>query len=70
MLDEVFYTLRGTALGPTQGFDRHRLGGGISRVLSAHVTVEGGYTWQFINRPRPLPDQHDHLAVFSLFARY
>ena len=28
--DEVLYTLRGTALGPMQGLDRHRLGGGIS----------------------------------------
>jgi len=70
VLDEVFYTLRGTALGPTQGFDRFRLGTGLSRVLSAHVTVEGGYTWQFINHPRPLSNQNDHLAVFALFARY
>ena len=53
-----------------QGVDRHRLGGGISRVLSDHVTVEGGYTWQYLNRPRPLPDQNDHFAVLSLFARY
>jgi len=70
LLDELLYTLRGTALGPQQGIDRHRLGGGISRVLSAHVTVEGGYTWQSLNRPRPLPDQNGHFAVLSLFARY
>jgi len=70
VLDEVLYTLRGTSLGPAQGLDRHRLGGGVSRVLSDHVTVEGGYTWQFINRPRPLPGQHDHLAVLTLLVRY
>ncbi len=70
VLDEVLYTLRGTALGSKQGLDRHRLGGGISHVLSTHVTVEGGYTWQVINHPSPLSNQHDHLAVFALFARY
>ncbi len=70
VLDEVLYTLRGTALGPAQGLDRHRLGGGISRVLSDHLTVEGGYTWQFLNRPRPLSNQHDHFAVLALLARY
>ena len=70
VLDEVLYTLRGTRLGPAQGLDRHRLGGGVSRALSDHVTVEAGYTWQFINRQRPLPDQHDHFAVFTLLARY
>jgi hypothetical protein len=70
VVDEVLYTLRGTALGPAQGLDRHRLGGGISRVLSEHVTLEGGYTWQFINRPRPLSNQHDHFAIFAFLARY
>ena len=70
VLDEVLYTLRGTDLGPVQGFDRHRLGGGISRALSSHLTLEGGYTWQFINRPRPLANQHDHFAVFTFLARY
>ena len=70
VLDEVLYTLRGTRLGPEQGFDRHRLGGGLSHALSTHVTVEGGYTWQVINRPSPLSNQHDHFAVFTLLARY
>ena len=70
VIDEVFYTLRGIALGPTQGFDRHRLGSGLSHALSARITVEGGYTWQFINRPGSLSNQHDHLAVFALYARY
>jgi len=70
MLDEVFYTLRGTDRGPVQGFDRNRLGGGVSHVLSEHVTVEAGYTWQFINDPRLLPGRHDHLALLNLLARY
>lgn len=70
VLDEVLYTLRGTRLGPAQGFDRHRIGGGVARALSDHITVEGGYTWQFINRQPPLPAQHDHFAVFTLIARY
>ena len=70
MLDEVFYTMRGTRLGPLQGFDRNRLGGGLSHALSEHVTVEAGYTWQFVNATRPLPDHHDHLALVNLLARY
>lgn len=70
LFDEAFFTLRGTQQGPAQGFDRHRLGGGISRALSPHVTVEAGYTWQFINRAHPLPDEHDNFAVFNLLARY
>jgi len=70
VLDEVLYTLRGARLGPVQGFDRNRLGGGVSHALSEHVTVEAGYTWQFIDRPPPEPDHHDHLAVLNLLARY
>ncbi len=70
VLDEVLYTVRGTRLGPGQGFDRHRLGGGIARALTDHVTVETGYTWQYINRPRPIANQHDHLAIFTVVARY
>ena len=31
------------ASGPPQGFDRHRVGGGLGRALSAHVSIEGGY---------------------------
>lgn len=70
VFDEVLYTLRGTGMGPVQGVDRHRVGGGISRALSDHITVESGYAWQVINRPRPLANQHDHFAVFTLLARY
>lgn len=69
VLDEVLYTVRGTPLGPEQGLDRHRLGGGIARVLTDHVTVEAGYTWQVINRPRQT-NQHDHLAILTMAARY
>jgi len=70
VLDELLVTTRGARLGPPQGFDRHRVGGGLSRALSAHVSVEGGYTWQYLNRPAPIPNQHDHFAVLSLLARY
>jgi len=70
VFDEVFFTLRGTRLGPSQGFDRQRLGGGVSRALSSHVTAEVGYAWQLINRPRPLSNQNDHYAILNLLARY
>ena len=70
LLDEVFYTVRGDDLVYPQGFDRHRLGTGIGRVLSPHLTAEWGYTWQAINRPGRIPVQHDHMIVFNLLARY
>jgi len=70
VLDEVLVTVRGARLGPEQGFDRHRVGAGLGRALSDHVSVEGGYTWQYINRPEPFRNQNDHFAVLSLLARY
>lgn len=69
-LDEVLYTVRGDDLLYPQGLDRHRLGAGIGRTLSPHLTVEAGYTWQAINRPLGFPLQHDHLLIFNLLARY
>ena len=58
------------ALAYPQGLDRHRVGSGLGRVLSPHLTVEGGYTWQVINRPGRFPVQHDHMIVFNVLARY
>lgn len=70
VLDEVLVTTRGARLGPPQGFDRHRIGGGVGRTLNDHVSIEGGVTWQYINRPPPLRNQNDHWIVLSLLARY
>ena len=70
MLDEVLITTRGARLGPPQGFDRHRIGGGLGRALNDHVSIEGGVTWQYINRPPPIRNQNDHWVVLSLLARY
>ena len=70
LLDEILYTVRGDGRAYPQGLDRHRLGSGFGRVLSPHLTVEGGYTWQVINRPGRLPIQHDHLILFNVLARY
>ena len=44
--------------------------GGLGRALNDHVSLEGGLTWQYINRPPPIRNQHDHFAVLSLLARY
>jgi hypothetical protein len=70
LLDELLYTVRGDDRFYSRGLDRHRLGGGLGRALSPHLTVEGGFTWQVINRPGVLPVQHDHMIVVNMFARY
>lgn len=70
LLDEILYTVRGDDLAYRQGLDRHRLGSGLGRVLSPHLTIEGGYTWQVINRPGRTPEQHDHMIVLNVLARY
>ena len=70
LLDEVLYIVRGDDRAYPQGLDRHRLGWGLGRVLSPHLTVEGGYTWQVINRPGGIPVQHDHMIVLNVLARY
>jgi hypothetical protein len=70
LLDELLYTARGDDLFYPRGLDRHRLGAGIGRALSPHLTVESGYTWQVINRPGRIPVQHDHMIVLNVLARY
>jgi hypothetical protein len=70
LLEEVLYTVRGDDLFYPQGLDRHRLGTGVGRALSPHLTAEWGYTWQVINRPGRIPAQHDHMLVVNLLARY
>lgn len=70
LLDEVLYTVRGDDRFYLRGLDRHRLGSGVGRVLSPHLTFEGGYTWQVINRPGSFPAQHDHMLVLNVLARY
>jgi hypothetical protein len=70
LLDEILYTVRGDDRAYTQGLDRHRLGSGLGRVLSPHLAIEGGYTWQVINRPGPIPVQHDHMILLNVLARY
>lgn len=70
VFDEVLYTLRGSRRGAAQGLDRQRLGAGLSRAMSPHVTVEGGYMWQYVNRPGSLPGQHDHAILTAVSHRF
>lgn len=70
VFDEVLYTLRGSRAGAAQGLDRQRLGGGLSRAISPHLTVEGGYMWQYVNRPASLPGQSDHALVTAASYRF
>ena len=70
VLDEVLYTVRGTRFGPEQGFDRHRLGGGV-----AHALIDASHRRRRVHvavhqPPHPLTNQHDHFAVFTFLARY
>jgi hypothetical protein len=69
-LDETMLTLRGDDFAYPQGFDRNRLGAGIGRAVSPHLTLETGYTWQAINRPGRIPTQHDSMIVVNVLARY
>jgi len=68
--EEVFYILRGSELGPAQGFDRNRAGAGISRQLSSMVTLETGYQFQYINRPPPVRNQSDNLLQTAVLVRF
>ena len=70
VFDEVLYTVRGAGLLYVRGLDRQRVGGGLSRTLSAHVTVEGGYMWQVLNRPTPARNQSDHAVLMGALYRF
>jgi Protein of unknown function (DUF2490) len=54
---ELFVTLRGTRLGPSQGLDRGRLTAGLSRRLTPELSVDVEYFREYIDRPHPVPDQ-------------
>jgi hypothetical protein len=70
VFQEFLYTLRGSRRASAQGVDRQRLGGGLSRAISPHLSVEGGYMWQYINRPEPSPGQVDHVLVTAASYRF
>jgi hypothetical protein len=70
VLDEAMYTVRGDDVVYPQGFDRNRLGAGVGRAVSPHLTLETGYTWQAINRQGRIPTQHDSMIVLNVLARY
>jgi Protein of unknown function (DUF2490) len=70
VFQEFLYTLRGSRRGSAQGVDRQRLGGGLSRAISSQLTAEGGYMWQYINRPGAQPGQVDHALVTALSYRF
>jgi hypothetical protein len=70
VFQEFLYTLRGSPRGAAQGVDRQRLGGGLSRAVSSRLTLEGGYMWQYINRPGSQPGQVDHAIVTGVLYRF
>ncbi len=67
---ELYVTVRGTRLGPSQGLDRGRLGAGMSRRLLPELAIEAGYFREYINRPAPLASQINNVLVANLAMRF
>jgi Protein of unknown function (DUF2490) len=59
--DELMVTLDDTPRGPASGFDRNRLAGGVSRRLSAVVSVDAGYLWE--RAVFSAGRRNDHIAI-------
>jgi hypothetical protein len=63
--DELMVTMNDTRRGPSSGYDRNRLAGGMSRRLSPVVSFDAGYLWErgvFGDGRR-----HDHVALGVLY---
>lgn len=65
-LDEAFVNLNDTNAGPKAGFDQNRLFTGVGRNLSKHAKLEGGYMFNYVNRPDPAADRINHVVLVSL----
>jgi hypothetical protein len=63
--DEGMVAWNATGAGPVKGFDQNRLFGGVSRRLSPHLTVEGGYLW-FALRPAPGVRVDSHVGLVTV----
>jgi hypothetical protein len=67
--DEYMVTLDDTVGGPRQGFDQNRVFAGALRKLTAEVSLEGGYIWQYLPSNAVRGVRHGHTAfVWVTFA--
>lgn len=59
--DELMVTFDDTGRGPSSGFDRNRLAGGLSRRFSPAVSVDAGYLWE--RAVFGAGRRNDHIAI-------
>jgi Protein of unknown function (DUF2490) len=59
--DELMLTLDDTPRGPSSGYDRNRLAGGLSRRVSPVVSIDAGYVWE--RAVFGAGRRHDHIAL-------
>lgn len=60
--DELMVTMDDTRLGPSSGYDRNRLAGGVSRRLSPAASIDAGYLWERATRGATAR-RNDHVAI-------
>lgn len=58
--DEAFLNFNSTPNGPKSGFDQNRIFIGLNRKINKHISLEGGYINQYINRKSPTRDRLNH----------
>jgi len=66
--DELMLTLDRTPRGPTRGFDRNRLSGGLTRRFSPVVSTDVGYIWETAASGGARRNDHVLVAVLNLTA--
>lgn len=67
---EMFVTLRGSSPGPSQGVDRGRLAGGLSRRLTPQLAIDAGYVREYVNQPAPTANQVNNSLVANVAMRF
>lgn len=64
--NEAMVTLDRTPRGPSRGFDRNRLSGGVVRRLSPAVSTDVGYVWENAVVADGRRNDHAAIAVLNL----
>lgn len=69
LFEEVFIGLNRPRLGPPRGFDRNRVGAGLSKAVSHALTVDLGYLLEVVPRSEPLPVKQNHALLAGITVR-
>lgn len=62
---ELFYNWDHTQLGPSPGWDQHRLFVGVQHPVTRDLAIETGYMWQDVFRLGLRPERQNHIAMFQ-----